>query len=322
MANVKFFTGQKSNISEAVKEGKIGAGGVIFTNDTDELILVNDSKEEKVIKSKTQNDYTLVGTGIGALAEGATIPAGTSIDELLELLTKKRIAATYVAPKVSIATAGGNNTGAYEIGTEVTLNKKATYSKNDGGDATGYTFYINGVAVDASNVTNDTLSYNTTLTENTTVKVEVTYAEGPVKQDNFGDESPEGHIEAGKVTATDGVYYVYRKGFYNTGTGDLPEFTSEVVRAANAWGLANLTNSTKSITLSEGQQYVYFAVPSATVAKKIMYVETNDTGMLDSFDKTTVQVEGANGYTATEYTVYSYRLAVPAAATMTFQITF
>jgi hypothetical protein len=322
MANVKFFTGEKQKISEAVEKGTIGSGGVIFTSDTDELILVNDSKEERIIKSKTQDDYTLVGTDIGALSEGATIPAGTSIDELLKLLTQKRIAATYTAPKVSIGTAGGDSTGSYEIGTEVTLNKKATYTQNDGGEATGYTFYVNGSAVDPTNVTDNVLSYKTVLTGDTAVKVTVAYADGPVKNDNFGEASPTGQIKAGTVSATDGTYYVYRKGFYNTGLGDLPEFTSASVRASNAWGLGKLTGTTKTVTLDEGKQYLYFAVPSTTPAKKIMYVETNDTGMLGSFDQTSVEVEGANGYTAATYTVYSYRLAVPAAATMTFQITF
>ena len=36
--------------------------------------------------------------------------------------------------------------------------------------------------------------------------------------------------------------------------------------------------------------------------------------------KNLVQVEGANRYTSAEYKVYTYRMAVPAAAPMTFRV--
>ena len=54
-----------------------------------------------------------------------------------------------------------------------------------------------------------------------------------------------------------------------------------------------------------------------------MYVETNDTGRAASFTKTTVNVADARGGEngLVEYKVYSYRMASPAAASMTFKVT-
>ena len=54
-----------------------------------------------------------------------------------------------------------------------------------------------------------------------------------------------------------------------------------------------------------------------------MYVETNDTGMASSFTKTLVNVADARGEEngMTEYKVYSYKMAAPAAAPMTFKVT-
>jgi hypothetical protein len=323
MANVKFYSGEKDKISSAIESNKIQAGGVIFTSDTDELIIVNDDKEERIIKSKSQKPYTLLGTSVGALEAGDTIPAGISIDELLTMLTQKRIAATYKAPTATIATvAGGNTSGNYEVGTQITYKKQANFTQNDAGAATTYTFNYNGTPIDSTYVTGNQVEYTKVLETNSRIGVSIAYEDGPIKKDNFGDDSPTGQIKAGTVTAYDAYYNAFRKGFYNTGLGDLPEFTSASIRASQYWALGTIKGTTKTITLNEGQQYVYFAVPTSSPATKVMYVETNDTGLLGNFDQTTVNVEGANNYTAAEYIVYSYRLAVPAAATMTFQITF
>lgn len=76
------------------------------------------------------------------------------------------------------------------------------------------------------------------------------------------------------------------------------------------------------IPVAVGQQYIIFAYPSSLRdVNQVMYVETNDIGMAPNFTKTLVEVEGANAFAATEYKVYTYRMAAPAAATMTFRVT-
>ena len=53
-----------------------------------------------------------------------------------------------------------------------------------------------------------------------------------------------------------------------------------------------------------------------------MYVETNDTGASSKFTRSEVNVCGATAeQNAIAYYVYSYKMAVPASANMTFKVT-
>lgn len=56
---------------------------------------------------------------------------------------------------------------------------------------------------------------------------------------------------------------------------------------------------------------------------KVKYVEANDEGMASSFTKKTIDVADARGGEngLMSYKVYTYAMAVPAAAPMTFTVT-
>ncbi|MBM6686913.1 hypothetical protein H9X89_15165, partial [Faecalicatena contorta] len=131
-------------------------------------------------------------------------------------------------------------------------------------------------------------------------------------------------IKAGTKDSSALSFVGQRQLFWGTGVGELPTLNSETIR-----GLANKKlNPTQgyswNIPIAVGQQYVIFAY-RATLrdVNQVMYVETNDTGMASSFTKTTVQVADARGGESgkVDYKVYSYRMAAPAAATMTFKVT-
>ena len=99
------------------------------------------------------------------------------------------------------------------------------------------------------------------------------------------------------------------------------------MNSAEVRGLANKRlNPTNGLVfevpLNIGQQHVAFAYPATLRdVSQVMYVETNDTGMASSFTKQVVSVEGANGATGVDYKVYTYGMATPAAANMTFKVT-
>ena len=79
-----------------------------------------------------------------------------------------------------------------------------------------------------------------------------------------------------------------------------------------------------NIPIAIGQQYVVFAYPATLRdVNQVMYVETNDTGMASSFTKTLIDVADARGGQngLKSYKVYSYAMATPAAAGMTFKVT-
>lgn len=99
---------------------------------------------------------------------------------------------------------------------------------------------------------------------------------------------------------------------------------SDTVRKLVNKKLNPTNNLSFNINIATGQQYVVFAYPATLRdVTQVMYVETNDTGIASSFDKTTVDVADARGEQngMKSYKVYSYRMATPAAANMTFKVT-
>lgn len=158
---------------------------------------------------------------------------------------------------------------------------------------------------------------------NTTYKVIAEYAQGAIKKDNLGDDSPAGRIEAGSVTSSTSTITGFRKAFYGAGLGDPAITTSDNIRALGHSANAVKKGTTFSISVPEGQQFAVFAYPkSIGEVAQVMYVETNDTGASSKFTRSEVNVCGATAeQDAIAYYVYSYKMAVPASANMTFKVT-
>ena len=319
--------GEKDNIATAISQQKIDSGDIIITSDTEEFAFVKPDGEVLYNKSRSSKEYTLNGTSLGALSNGAKIPAGTSIDDLLNLITQKAIHPTYTKPTVSIAKSGsGTASGNYEAGTSITPIFTATFNKNDGGDLTKIAILKGGSEVGSD--TTSPYTYTGTATvlgdETVTFTAQATYTDGPVKNNNLNQPDATGQIKAGTVTSNGLSYVGQRNLFWGTGVGDLPEITSDNIRSLTNKKLNPTNGYSWDIPIAVGQQYVMFAYRSTLRdVNQIMYVETNDTGMKDSFTKTTVNVAdtrgGENG--TVEYKCYTYKMAAPAAASMTFKVT-
>ena len=324
-ATVKFLYGSRAGIESKVEDGTIDGSDIIITSDTDEFVFVDKTKAIKPMKSRTVNEYVLNGTDIGALADGATIEAGIDLDEFIAMICQKEIPAEYTKPTVAISVASGDKAGNYEVGTEINTALKGTFTKNDAGLLASIEIIQDGTSIlsqAVSPITTDTVTFN--VGEGTNVfKAKATYGEGLVKDNNLGKPSPEGHIAAGSIETTVNVEFRgKRNAFYGTGVGDVPKMDSVAVRALSSKTLAPANGTVLTIPVEVGQQYVVFAYPATLRdVKEVMYVETNDTGMAANFDMSTVSVEGANGTTAIPYKVYTYGMASPAKAPMTFKAT-
>lgn len=323
----KIGYGNKADINTAITSTTIDEGDIIITKDTEELAFIKPDKSVMYPKDRTSKAYTLNGTDLGALSNGSNIPEGTSIDDLLNMITQKAIAPTYTQPTVTLAKSGeGTAAGNYEAGTSITPILTATFNKNDAGDLTKL-----AILKGSSEVGSDTSSPYTYTgeaivlgDETITFKAQATYEDGPVKNNNLNKPDATGQIKAGTKDSSALSFVGQRQLFWGTGVGELPTLNSETIR-----GLANKKlNPTQgyswNIPIAVGQQYVIFAY-RATLrdVNQVMYIETNDTGMASSFTKTTVQVADARGGESgkVDYKVYSYRMAAPAAATMTFKVT-
>ena len=331
---VSFFHGKEANIVRAIAEGKINGSDFIVTSDTDNIIYVNKEQvgeEEKLVQhilggAKTKQPLTVnLGDGgaLGGFSTNDEISAGTSLDDIIKKLLVKRIPATYTRSTVSITCP---KAGSYEVGTNVEVGVTGTFKQNDGGAVTKMQVIKNGATPAALESATSPITYAETLSVpdgNTTYKVIAEYAQGAIKKDNLGDDSPAGRIEAGSVTSSTSTITGFRKAFYGAGLGDPAIATSDDIRALGYSANAVKKGTTFSISVPEGQQFAVFAYPkSIGEVAQVMYVETSDTGASSKFTRSEVNVCGATAeQDAIAYYVYSYKMAVPASANMTFKVT-
>jgi len=326
MANLsKHAFGSKNNLDVAKAAGKVDEFDVIFM-DNGEIGWIDEDKNTVINTPRTQKAHTLNGVTLGALSDGDTIPTDVTFDELVELITKKAIPATYTKPTISIANNGGQASGNVEAGTSVTPKLKATFTKNDAGDLTDIA--ISKGSTEVAEGTTSPLTYSGEAIvigdETVTFTASATYGDAPVKKNNLGADSTENWFAGATITSSGYSITGKRNLFYGTGVGSVPTLTSDVVRGLTNKKLAPTQGYSFNITVDVGQQYIVLAYPAdLRDVNNITYVEANDGGMAGNFTKTTLDVADARGGEngKKSYKVYTYAMAVPAAATMTFKVT-
>ncbi len=318
--------GKKTGLNAAIEAGTIDSGDIVFTSDTEELAFIKPGNKPMYVKSRTQEAIKVNGvTGLG-IANNQTIPAGKSLDEIVKMLVQKAIPATYTKPTAAITNNGGQASGAVEAGTSITPKLRATFNKNDAGNLTKLEILKGGQSVGNGTTSPYDYTGDSIVIGDETISFtsKATYGEGAIKNDNLGQQSPNGHITAGSVTSSAYSITGQRNLFYGTGVGSVPVLTSDVVRKLANKRLNPTQGLSFNISIATGQQYVVFAYPATLRdVNQVMYVETNDPGMAENFEKKLVDVAdargGANGLKS--YKVYTYAMSTPAAANMTFKVT-
>ena len=321
----KHAFGSKENIDTAKANGTIDAGDLLFL-DNREIGWIDKNGNTVMSTSRTQEDIVVNGvTGLG-ISDGATISAGTSLEDFVKMVVQKAIPATYTKPTISIANNSGQASGNVEAGTTITPKLKATFTKNDAGDLTSIVIKNGGTEV--ANGATSPLTYDGDSVvigdESITFTASATYGDAPVKTNNLGQESTENWFAGGTINSGNYTITGKRNAFYGTGVGDVPEVTSNMVRGLANKKLAPAAGTSFNINVSVGQQYIVIAYP-ATLRdiNNVTYVEANDSGMASNFTKTIIDVADARGESngLMSYKVYTYGMAVPAAANMTFKVT-
>lgn len=328
MANItKHAFGARENIETAKTAGSINAYDMLHL-DNGEMGWLDKDGNLVIHNDRSQQAHTLNGTTLGSLQNGDTIPAGVTMDELLVMMTQKAIPATYTKPTVSLANNGGLSAGNVEAGTSVTPKLKATFTKNDAGALTSMSIKKGSEVVEVSTSGNATLTHTSDAfvigDETVTYTAVAEYGDAPVKTNNLGKESKENWFAGSTVTSSGYSIAGKRYLFSGTGVGAVPTVTSDFVRGLGKTKLAPSQGYSWNINVDIGQQYIAFAYPATLRdVNQVMYVEANDTGMASSFTKTTINVADARGGNSgtMSYKVYTYAMAVPAAAAMTFKVT-
>ena len=323
---IKFYHGASSGIQDKIDDGTINESDIVITSDTDEIVYIDETKTQKPLgSSKSKQEWEVqLGSGgtVGGLKTGDTIPEGTTMDELIKLLTQKSVPASYTQPGVTCRVSTGTAAGSYEVGTEINTTIQGTFTQNDAGALTTIEILKNGSSI-LSQATSPITSEAQTFTlgeETVSFTAKATYADGPIKNDNLGQPSPGGQIKAGSKTSSAVSFTGKRNLFYGTGVGTAPAMTSELVRGLSNKQLGPSNGTSFNINVAAGQQYVVIAYPATLRAlTKCFYVEQN-TDLAANFEEQTLSIQGANGAAGADYRVLVYEMAVPAAAGMTLQV--
>lgn len=249
------------------------------------------------------------GVSLGGYTTGDQISANTSLETIIKKLLMKQVPPTYTNPSLSIANNGGTASGNIEIGTQVTPNIRATFNQNDAGALTSIQFTKNsssvGEAQSSSPATYTEAAF--TLESTTTFAAMAAYAEGPVKNDNLGQPYPTGHIEEGSVNSSNYTFTPYRQGYFIGSTTNTDPITSDIIRGLQQKRNGAYAATSVTYTAPAGTARIIIACPAEnTGMTQVINNTAFGADVTDTFSETQVNVEGANGYTAVSYNVWSY----------------
>lgn len=251
-------------------------------------------------------------TAIGniTLTDGqAVIPAaGKNLKEVFETIFVKEANPTIEQPSITLTFSQAK---AYEVGTTVyptftaVLNAGSyQYGPATGITATGWTATdTNG---NIKNLRNGTFP-SFVVTDNTSysISVQADFEDGEIPLTNLGNEYNAGQIVAGSVSKTSGKVTGYRKSFYGT-FANKEDLTGAKIRDLSSSTAALTNGSSVSVQIPIGAYRVVFAYPS-TLQDLSSVKDKNglEAEIISGFSKSTLNVEGADGYDAIEYKVYS-----------------
>lgn len=285
----------KAHTDMAVKKGDVFVVTTTVGNSTYEksayfydgkawVAMTGNVDADKVI---LRDNITLAGgyTQVGNLTKsqnGTSIfsTKGKSVMDALTEIFSKRLQPTITA-QPSIGTFTLTGAGAVEAGTKVASAAYSAASLNAGsyqyGPATGVT---------------------------------ATHGAGVTAKDNLGAaSSPVVAIAAGTKTKDTGSYSPFRNVFYGTSTGK-PALDSAAIRALGKTGKAYAAG-TLTLNVPAGTQRVAIAcIATAKGVTKVINETAMNADVTSTFTKSTVSVEGANGYAAKDYNVWVFEPAV------------
>lgn len=268
------------------------------------------------------SDDMLVTKEIGyiTLTNGqGTIPSkGKNLSEVFEAMFVKEQNPTTTQPSVSLTFSEAK---AYEVGTVVSPTYSATFNAGSYtyGPATGVTvtsWEISDTAGNTASTASGSFD-DVTVTDSTNYKItaKANHTVGTIPLTNKKNEYAAGQIAAGNKTKTSSAITGYRSFFYgvlDTSSAEAP-LTSAIVRGLTNGGAYN---ASKTFTLngSATAKRIVIAIPSnstRTGLKEVILTSAMNTPVTDSYVKTTaaVKVEGVNGATAIDYTVWTYEPA-------------
>lgn len=254
----------------------------------------------------------------------ATIAAaGKNVEEVLKSILAEEKNPSNTKPSVSFSTQSGF--GTFEIGTKKNLTYTAALSAGSYtyGPATGITaqsWEVSCTGVEGSKDT-ATGTFENVIAESTAKKItaKANYNEGTIPKTNLGNPYPNAKIAAGSASKDSNSLIGVRHMFYGVLKSDAA-LDSAIIRGLNHEAADRKTIAT--FGAGAGAVKVVIACPAGYNVTKVLMPSAMNADATANFVRQagTVNVEGAEGYTAVPYTIWVYQ---PAAidSTETYAVT-
>lgn len=256
--------------------------------------------------------YTNAIGAIGAPSGGSgkLAASGKSVEEFMASILAKEANPTITKPAASVKITEGS--GTVEVGTHRNISYSASLSAGSYtyGPATGVVAGTVTASFDGQTKTGATGTFDNVVADGTkTLTVSITHNEGAVPKTNLGNPYAEGKIAAGTKNATASQTLVgVRHMFYGPMTADA-DLNSENIRKLTHSQAQ--TGTIGTFGAGAGAVKVVVAVPASMNVTKVLMPSAMNADATASFVKQagTVQVEGAEGFTAAAYNVWVYKPA-------------
>lgn len=238
---------------------------------------------------------------------------GKNVEQVLSSLMAQEANPSKSNPAVSFSSTGG--LGTFEIGTKKNLTYTAALSAGGYtyGPATGITAQTWEVSCTgvADKLATATGTFENVVAEATAKKItaKATYNDGAIPVTNLGNQYPDGQIKAGTASKDSGNLIGVRHMFYGVVKSADFALDSAHIRGLKHEAAAKKTIST--FTAGDGALKVVVACPAGYNVTKVTLPSAMGADATADFVKQggTVQVEGAEGYTAAAYSVWVFEPA-------------
>lgn len=261
------------------------------------------------------DDFTYTNA-IGAIGapeggSGKLAASGESVEKFMATILAKEANPSITKPTASVTvTIPGGST--FEIGTHKNVTYSASLSAGSYtyGPPTGVVAGTVTASFDGQTKTGATGTFENVVADGTkTLTVSITHNEGAVPKTNLGNPYAEGKIAAGTKEATESQTLVgVRHMFYGPMTTDA-ELNSENIRKLRHSQAE--TGTIDTFGAGAGAVKVVVAVPASMKVTKVLMPSAMNADATANFVKQagSVQVEGAEGFTAAAYNVWVYKPA-------------
>lgn len=235
---------------------------------------------------------------------------GKNVEQVFSSLMAQEANPSKSNPAVSFSAQG--NFGTFEIGTKKNLTYTVALSAGGYtyGPATDITANSWSVTCNGETKATATGTFGGVVAEATAKKITATaqYGDGAIPVTNLGNPYPAGQIKAGSASKDSNSLIGVRHMFYGPMTTD-SALDSAAIRALKHEAVAKKTITT--FGAGSGAVKVVVACPAGYNVTKVLMPSAMNADATASFVKQagTVNVEGAEGYTAVPYSIWVYQPA-------------